>query len=101
MADDLEKVNPAGGRVTSLAAQTAQYRLRYTYPNQQYGGYTPGIVTGGPEDWFGPLNPQAPSAPPEVAGRRMDFASGFNLNLDPRANNSIKFFGFARPRGRI
>lgn len=37
------------------------------------------IVTGRPQDWFGPLDPTPPQAPPEVAGRQFDYPSGFNL----------------------
>jgi hypothetical protein len=34
--------------------------------------------------WFGPLEPLAPTAPIEVAGRRYDYPSGFNLVTAPR-----------------
>lgn len=34
--------------------------------------------------WFGPLQPLAPVAPDEVAGRRFDFPSGFNIVTTPR-----------------
>lgn len=67
-----------------------QYSLGYSYVIQP-GGYAPGIVTGGPEDWFGPLNPMAPSAPPEVAGRQFNYPNGYNLNIEPRAYEPIKF----------
>jgi hypothetical protein len=60
----------------------------YTYP----GGYSPGIVTGTPADWFGPLNPMSPSAPPEVAGRIFDFPSGYNLDTTPRPYEPIQFW---------
>ena len=71
---------------------STQYTSQYSgYGYANPGGYTPGIVTGGPSDWFGPLNPQAPSAPPEVAGRQFDFPSGYNLNIQPRAYEPIKF----------
>lgn len=50
-----------------------------------------GIVTGTGADWFSPLNPQKPSAPPEVAGRQLDFPAGYNLNVQPRAYDSVKF----------
>lgn len=46
--------------------------------------------TGG-SSWFGPLQPMAPTAPPEVAGRRNDYPSGYNLNQKPRAYQAISF----------
>lgn len=65
------------------------------------GGYTPyvtvnynaslGINRGGGADWFGPLNPLAPTAPPEVAGRAYNFMPGFNLNMTPRATEAVSF----------
>jgi hypothetical protein len=39
-------------------------------------------------DWFGPSEPLAPTAPPEVAGRRWDIATGFNLVTAPRGIDS-------------
>jgi hypothetical protein len=54
---------------------------------------------GGPRaggDWFGPLNPLSPIAPPDVAGRRFDFPPGYNLVTRPRAYEPI---GFAELRG--
>ncbi len=64
------------------------YRIQY-----QWGpsGYSTGIVQGTGADWFGPLNPMNPVAPPEVAGRVWDFPSGYNLELTPRPYEPIKF----------
>lgn len=42
-------------------------------------------------DWFGPLPPLRPIAPPEVAGREWDFIPGFNLQTAPRAYEPISF----------
>jgi hypothetical protein len=42
-------------------------------------------------DWFGPLPPMRPTAPPEVAGRAWDFAPGYNLTTTPRANAPVSF----------
>lgn len=42
-------------------------------------GPAPGIVQGTGADWFGPLNPMSPVAPPEVEGRQWDFPVGYNL----------------------
>jgi portal protein len=50
-----------------------------------------GIQTGGGADWFGPLNPMPPTAPPEVAGRLFDYPSGYNLNIQPRAYEAVTF----------
>lgn len=55
-----------------------------------YGGNF-GIVRGGPADWFGPLDPMAPIAPPAVAGRAWDFPAGYNLISRPRAYEPISF----------
>lgn len=44
-----------------------------------------------PANWFGPLDPMQPMAPPEVAGRQYDYPVGFNLNLTPRSEEPIGF----------
>jgi hypothetical protein len=45
-------------------------------------------ITGvAPTTWFGPQQPLAPMAPPEVKGRQFDFPFGSNLNYSPRSNN--------------
>lgn len=54
-------------------------------------GTSGGIERGTPADWFGPLNPMEPTAPPEVAGRRLDFPSGYNLTQQPRAYAPVSF----------
>jgi len=50
-----------------------------------------GISRGAGSDWFGPLDPLAPTAPPDVAGRRFDFPAGYNLAVLPRAYEPISF----------
>jgi hypothetical protein len=45
----------------------------------------------GPANWFGPLDPMTPMAPPEVAGRQYDYPVGFNLNLTPRSEEPVGF----------
>jgi hypothetical protein len=50
----------------------------------------PGAAGLGP-DWFGPLEPITPLAPPEVAGRQWDFLSGYNLSTFPRGTAPITF----------
>lgn len=74
------------GRSTPMNNQNAMpYNLTYSY------GQTPGIVQGDGADWFGPLNPMVPTAPPEVEGRRFDFPTGYNLVQIPRAYEAVSF----------
>src|SRR5271169_4372289 len=50
-------------------------------------------ITGvSPDTWFGPLQPLAPMAPPEVKGRQFDYPFGANLNYIPRAEDGISFY---------
>jgi Phage portal protein len=50
------------------------------------------VITGvSPETWFGPLQPLAPMAPPEVKGRQWDFPFGANLNYIPRSDDGVSF----------
>ena len=44
-----------------------------------------------PATWFGPQQPLAPQAPPEVKGRQFDYPFGANLNYIPRAEGGISF----------
>ena len=55
------------------------------------GGYGTRIVQGSGADWFGPMEPLPPQAPPEVMGRQFDFQQGSNLQLSPRAYEAVKF----------
>jgi hypothetical protein len=90
-------VDRSKGKTTDLSATlpptgAPSPTLQYAgYGYNQPGGYAPGIITGTPADWFGPLNPQAPTAPPEVAGRQFDYPSGYNLNTKPRSTEAIQF----------
>ena len=56
--------------------------------NVTYG--KPGAAGLGP-DWFGPLAPITPLAPPEVAGRQWDYLSGYNLSTVARGTAPISF----------
>jgi hypothetical protein len=44
-----------------------------------------------PDAWFGPQQPLAPQAPPEVKGRQFDYPFGANLSYVPRATGGISF----------
>ncbi len=43
------------------------------------------------DTWFGPQQPLAPQAPPEVKGRQFDYPFGVNLSYVPRATGGIAF----------
>jgi len=49
-------------------------------------------AAGSGADWFGPLAPLNPIAPPQVAGRQFDYPPGYNLIARPRAYEPIGFF---------
>ncbi len=42
-------------------------------------------------NWFGPLTPITPLAPPEVAGRQWDFPAGYNLSTISRPHEPVTF----------
>jgi hypothetical protein len=50
-----------------------------------------GITQGTGADWFGPQNPLAPIAPPEVRGRVWDYPVSFNTIVRPRAYEAVGF----------
>ena len=70
------------------SAQGGPYSMRYSAPMTGEPG---SVVTGGGEDWFGPLNPMNPTAPPDVKGRILDYQSGYNLNIRPRSGEMVSF----------
>ena len=50
------------------------------------------VISGvSPDTWFGPLQPLAPMAPPEVKGRQWDYPFGANLNYIPRSDDAVSF----------
>lgn len=59
--------------------------------NVRIPGQPTSITQGDASDWFGPLNPLSPIAPPDVKGRILDYPSGYNLNIRPRAYSNITF----------
>lgn len=48
-------------------------------------------TTNNGASWFGPLAPMSPQAPPEVAGRRFDYPTGYNIVNQPKAYDPIGF----------
>ncbi len=62
------------------------YQVSVSYAARHGQG---GQGSGG--DWFGPLAPPAPGAPPDVAGRQWDYPSGYNLSLAPRQADPVSF----------
>lgn len=89
MAND--RANNGGGKASdfNLPYQIGAdaYRVRYATNVD----YNPGIVQNSGADWFGPLNPLAPVAPTDVTGRRMDYPSGYNIEITPRPYEPVKF----------
>lgn len=63
----------------------------YSLTVQPAAGQPSSITQGNSSDWFGPLNPLSPIAPPDVKGRILDYPSGYNLNIRPRAYSNITF----------
>ena len=48
-------------------------------------------AAGEAANWFGPLKPITPLAPPEVAGRQWDYPAGYNLSTLSRPYEPITF----------
>lgn len=77
MADD--RAARGGGKATPFSPYQVTMQIGY--------GANAGPFSG----WFGPLQPPTPTAPPDVAGRVLDYPSGYNLNISPRAYAPIGF----------
>jgi hypothetical protein len=86
-----EKIRGAGQPNWPLSP----YQIQVSYGASQGVG-TGGIARGTGADWFGPLNPLSPIAPPDIAGRRFDFPPGYNIATRPRAYEPV---GFQELRG--
>lgn len=50
-----------------------------------YGSAGSSSIAGHEPSWFGPSAPTRPSAPADVAGRRFDYPTGYNLNTTAHA----------------
>ena len=53
-----------------------------------------------PDSWFGPQQPLAPQAPPEVKGRQWDYPFGVNISYVPRADSAAVVRRAPRARRR-
>lgn len=76
----VDRANRGGGVATPIEQGFIQ-RMRDAF---QY-------VATGRNEWFGPSQPMPPVAPPEVAGRQLDYQTGYNQNLSPRALEPVGF----------
>src|SRR5258708_6048272 len=82
MSDSISKLDtPRGSGARNMTALTPS-SVAVSYNGS-------GNFNGSGADWMGPLTPNLPIAPPEVAGRGWDFMPGFNLATAPRANEPI------------
>lgn len=79
MAENEDRDRQSMGTSRPLSPYTLTYNNRTS------------IVQGTGADWFGPLNPMPPVAPPDVKGRILDYPSGYNLNVRPRAYEAVTF----------
>lgn len=69
-----------GGRVTPVSAGVISRIV--------------GAAQGAWNGWFGPGQPQAPTAPKDVAGRAMDYQYGVNMTFGPRGESGQSAIGF-------
>lgn len=82
MSDDEDEINKAN------MVETERGLGRELSPFPIEG---PTAAPGQGADWFSPLPPLRPIAPPEVAGRVRDFVPGINLTTIPRPEEPVTF----------
>ncbi len=75
--------------MTERGAGLPRWSLSPVEISARFGQGAPGINDA--IDWFGPSDPQAPSAPADVAGRQWDFPAGYNLLVRTRGYEAISF----------
>ena len=75
MASDSARARPIPKGIVARAIEGVRYAIT---------GVTP-------ESWFGPMQPLTPQAPADVAGRRFDYPTGYNLQYGPRAYEPVGF----------
>ncbi len=83
-----DQTNGAAPAAAAPAWPLSPYQVQVSYAA---GANPAGVARGSGADWFGPLDPLKPIAPPDVAGRRFDFPPGYNLVIRPRAYEPIGF----------
>jgi len=76
MSDDITKVLTERGPGRDLSQRPYNVNVSYA---------------GSGADWFGPQQPMKPIAPPEVAGRALDYVPGYNLTTQPRHQEPVDF----------
>ena len=90
MGDGDEKADCAG--LAAGVACKAGRRRRALDLLRRLGAAARFAITGvAPTTWFGPQQPLAPMAPPEVKGRQFDYPFGVNIDYTPRSNQAIGF----------
>ena len=93
-----QTAQPTSQQTSQPSWPLSPYQVQMSYAASSSGAQSPGqsppsagIARGSGADWFGPLNPLNPIAPPDIAGRRFDFPVGYNLVIRPRAYEPVGF----------
>ncbi|QBR70678.1 hypothetical protein CU048_04615 [Beijerinckiaceae bacterium] len=74
-----------------MADRGAGQRSWSLSPYEVNVSFTRTAAAGEAANWFGPLAPIAPLAPPEIAGRQWDYPAGYNLSTLSRPYEPITF----------